>query len=342
MTPWRTALVLVALVLLAMPVAAHGNYVSVDSQVSADGTIQIELAVLVTDGFVVLHTDQDGQPGEVVGHAGIDGYIGSDIAVEIDQEFWTGQSGNITLWAVMHRDTGDGSFDSDDDPPLRKSESDELVADRFVVRKAPVGSVNVIAERDDAQETDRNQVTLRAARLADDGYVVIRADDGGEPGEVVGHRALPAGEHLDVTVPIDEDFYETRPERFQLWAVVLDSDGDDRFDPTEDRPITAGDEWVMTRFSVKRTDPIDRTPTASDGDDHHTETDGDSGGSDTAGTEPHDHDGTADDHHHDDGHDHGSPSTAPEAATPGQAGLGIVVSILALLTIALFGIRRSG
>lgn len=347
MTP-RAALALVALVVLATPVAAHGNYVSVDSQISADGTVRIELAVLVTDGFVVLHTDQDGQPGAVVGHASFDGYIGSDIPVTIDRDHWEAQSGNVTLWAVMHRDTGDREFEPDDDPPIRSSENDELVAERFVVRKGTAGPVNVIAERDHAQETDRNQVSIRAVRLPVDGYVVIRADDGGEPGGVVGKRALSAGQHLKVSVGIDEDFYETRQETFQIWAVVHGSDGDDQFEPTEDLPSTAGGEWVMSRFDVKRTDPIERTPTATVGNDHddhdHTVTDGEQGEQTTPGTtEEHHHDGTADDHHHDDGHDHdqGSPSTEPAAGAPGQAGLGVVVAIAALIAIVLLGIRRS-
>lgn len=261
MSPRWVVLVVAGLALLSVPVAAHGNYVSADPQVSADGTVRIEFGVLVTEGFVVLHADDDGEPGPAVGHRAFENYVHADYPVTIDPAYWANQSGTVDLWAVMHRDAnGNGRFDPGTDPPLRSAD-DALVADQLVVRKAETGPFAVAAERDQGQETDRNAVTVRSVRLGADGYLVLRADADGSPGRVVGQQALSAGEHQDVTVTIDEPFYERRPEAFALWAVVHRTDGDGQFNATADAAVTAGDARVMTRFVVHRTDDIEHTPT---------------------------------------------------------------------------------
>lgn len=255
------SLALVIVLFLASPVAAHGNYISMDPQVSHDGTIRVEFAVIVDDGFVVLHTDAGGEPGDPVGHRSIEPFLNPDFAVSLTNEYWTNQSGNLSLWAVLHHDNGDGQFDPGDDPALTTGPDNRIVADHFLVRKAPSGTTNVIAERDHPQETDRNRVKLRTVRLAADGYVSIRADNEGSPGRIVGKKALSAGEHTSVSVTIDQQFYERRPENFALWAVVHTSDGDEVFDATEDPVVRVGNATVRTRFDVERTDPIEQTQT---------------------------------------------------------------------------------
>lgn len=367
MSPRRAVLVILGLSLLAVPVAAHGNYVSTDSQVSADGTVRMELTVILADGFVVLHADAGGEPGEPVGHGAIEPFVHPDYAVDVDAGWWANRTGNVSLWAVLHHDDGDGEFHPSDDPPLRTGADDRLVADRFAVRKAAAGPTNVMAEREKAQATGTNVVTIRRVRLASDGYVVIRAAEAG-PGRIVGQRALPAGNHSSVNVTIDETFYERRPEDFKLWAVVHASDGDDTFEPAEDPAVRVGNGTVMTRFAVERTDPIEQTPTPEatptaktaaphtvtetpthHGDHEHTTA--------TSGHGDHDHSPTAtqeaghDDHDHthegetattarsgEDGHDHTHSETA--TASPGQPGFGVGLAVLGVLLAGLLAYRR--
>lgn len=277
----RTVVVLlVALALVAVPAGAHGNYVSADPQVSADGTVHIELVIAVADAFVVLHTDEDGDRGTPVGHREVDDFVNPDFEVALDPGYWAEQSGNVSLWVVLHGDDGDGQFEPRDDKPLTSATSDEVVADRFAVRVG-TGPVNVIAEGDHAQETDRNQVTVPVARLASDGYLVVRADDDGSPGRVVGWQTLAAGNHTDVTVTIDGYFYETRPEDFALWAGIHRGDGDGQFNASSDPAVRVGDARVMTRFFVKRTDPVERTPSPTATASPTTESSGAAGGSPT-------------------------------------------------------------
>lgn len=353
MSASRAVLLLAALILLVAPVAAHGNYVSADPQASADGTVRVEFASVITDGFLVLHADDNGSFGPAVGNREFEGNLASDYAIELDEGYWANQSGNLTLWVVLHRDDGDGTFEPGEDPVQTSASGDAPIAARFAVRKAASGPANVIAERDEPQATGRNAVTIEAVRLGTDGYVVIRADESGAPGRVVGSRAITAGEHGAVNVTIDEAFYERRPEEFALWAVVHRSDGDGAFNASTDRAVTVGDSTVMSRFWVERTDPIERTPTpaatptgtataavhadpsptatptASGDHGDHEHTDGPSTETTAAASS--------------DGHDHthGSPSPGAGTSTPGQPGLTAAAAVVGVLLAGLLAARRT-
>lgn len=353
MSPSRALVLLVALTLFVVPVAAHGNYVSADPQVSADGTVRVEFASVITDGFLVLHADDNGSVGRAVGHREFEGTLESDYAIELDEGYWANQSGNLTLWVVLHRDDGDGTFQPGEDPVQTSGSGDAPVAARFAVRKADSGPANVIAERDEPQTTDRNAVTLEAVRLGTDGYVVIRADESGAPGRVVGYRALTAGEHGPVNVTIDDAFYERRPEEFALWAVVHRGDGDGAFNASTDRAVTVGGSTVMSRFWVERTDPIERTPTPEATPTGTATVDVHTDPSPTATPTP---SGGHGDHEHthgpstettaagsSDGHDHthGSPTPGAATSTPGQPGLTAAAAVIGLLLAGLLAARRS-
>jgi hypothetical protein len=53
-----------------VPVAAHLNHVSVDDQVSDDGTLLVETAYLSegSSWYVVVHADNGSGPGQAIGH----------------------------------------------------------------------------------------------------------------------------------------------------------------------------------------------------------------------------------------------------------------------------------
>lgn len=82
----------VALALVAVPVTAHTNHVSVDAQVSADGTVIVEGALVATDGFLVVHAGDDESISDVLGHTAISSDSGfvTDIRVRIAAERWAG------------------------------------------------------------------------------------------------------------------------------------------------------------------------------------------------------------------------------------------------------------
>lgn len=272
---------IIVLVVATLPVAAHGNSIEADTQTSTDGMVTIELLTVVTDGFVVLHEAEGDEIGPVVGYTSPgEGPIHTELTVNIGAGYWQNVTNHTTLYVVLHRNEGDSSFNPQEDP-MQESASGSLVATKFTVGKTEGNRSVVLAETDHAEEVNSSTVTVRRVELATDGYLVIRANDDGNPGEIVGHTALSAGTHHDVQIDFDEHFYSHQDERFSLWAVVHRSEGDGTFDPESDRAVTVNNTPVQTQFSLHRTDEVEdhdhgtATPTPASSDHHeeaHTHT----------------------------------------------------------------------
>lgn len=249
------AVIAVALALVVVPVTAHTNHVSVDAQVSADGTVIVEGALVATDGFLVVHAD-DESISDVLGHTAISSDSGfvTDIRVRIAAERWAGW-GARHVWVAFHRDDGDGQFEPGQDP-IQESFGTP-VASRIIVENG--STAYVTAEDFSPEETRTPTVHVRAATLPDDGHLVLR--NGSADGRVVGHTSLPAGTARNVSVELDRSFFAAH-ERFTLAAVLYTDDGDGSFDE-DDTPVRAGDSVVATTFRVKRTGNVTSTPTGT-------------------------------------------------------------------------------
>lgn len=237
-------LVALAVALVALPVAGHAYAITVRPQVSDDGTVTFQSVDILDSAFLVVHRDDGGEPGEPVGSRLVtEVRIHNAFEVELDDSFWSSVDGTVDLWAALHPDDGDQTFEPGDDPVA--SRSGMLIQERFTVR-AGDGPAHVVTRRQSASEA----VAVRRAALPDDGFVVLHADDDGEPGRPVGHRALGAGVHDDVSVPLNESFYDDQAVRFDLWAVVHADDGDGTFEPGTDAPVRVGGEPVRSLVSV--------------------------------------------------------------------------------------------
>lgn len=235
---------------LALPVLAHGNHATADSQVSSDGTVVVESAFASTDAYLVVHrVTDDGDLGAVVGHTRfpvVQGFA-HDVEVPIDDAAWAGWE-TQAVWVVLHRNDGDDSFDPGEDPALYFVGG--LAGDRVTLAKGPAAYVGASGRGE--RRVSGGAVTVPQARLGTDGrdgYLVVRARTDGEPGRVVGHTALPTGIHTDVDVALDESFLADANESFDLYVELYRDDGDGSFDPATDRLARAGDDPVRTRFT---------------------------------------------------------------------------------------------
>ena len=110
------------------------------------------------------------------------------------------------------------------------------VAERPSAGGAAAGAATGAAlETGGEQSGDGTSVTVPQAQISGvDGWVAIHADDGGQPGEVIGHAPLSEGENADVAVPID-----TPAPSGRLYAMVhADDPDDDRYTfPDGDPPV---------------------------------------------------------------------------------------------------------
>lgn len=315
----RFLVLAVVCALLLVPVAsAHTNHAAATPQRSADGTVLVETAFIAVDGWVVLHADANGEPGDPIGHTAIsaEGGLHTDVPVTVAPEVWANWTGAHELWVVLHRDDGDGVFEPEADNAL--STFGEPAGERLTVER---NATAVVTAAGFAPQRVTDTVRVRTATLPDSGFLAVHTVTDGERGAVVGSVALEAGRHANVSVPVSG----LPSDRATLDAVLYTDDGDGAFTEA-DPPVRAGDVAVHSRFGV-RTAPTETTPTSTPaGHDDHGNHDHESAtptASETATG-------------HDDGHahTHASPSAGD------APGFGVVVALVALLAAAFLLLRR--
>lgn len=320
----RASLVLLATALIAVGgVAAHGGlhgtHTTPRSQVVGDGAVVVDAVALNQEGYVVVRTDDGGRPGEPIGSVPLEPGIHEDVTVPLTEPL---PDGRTPLWAAVHTDDGDGTFEPDDDPAVQGVVG--LAASPFEVRTGD-RSVFVLGPTERSQPVN-DSVLINRVSLAEEGHLVVHGDDRNRLGEPIGSVSLSPGTHYNVEVPVNESAYPADREYFRLWAVVYEDDGDGSFDAEADAPVTVGDDPVKSRLKIRAVDgPANRTTVATP-----TPTA-------TATTTPADGDG-----------DGGTPSgtatvtSDPPAGTTspggGGPGFGVVVPLLSLA--ALLGIAR--
>jgi hypothetical protein len=323
-----------ALATVPLPVSAHVNDVRADPQVSADGTVLVETAYVADDAWIALYRDDGGERGELLASQRLTGAgFRTDLAVAIDEGAWSDwpEGEARTVHVALHNDEGSGGFDREEDPVLTFFGRE--ATDRFTLERGPGAYVG--SRGFSPQDTDGPSVTVRTARLPGDGHLVARnvtnAGEGNETAlEPVGSTALAAGTHANVTVELDERYYERQDTRVRIGVTVYNDDGDGEFGPG-DEPVRAGDESVTTFLFLNRTEAAAgegksggpdggdgaavTTPSATDGGE------GDDDGSlvTTATAESTTAPGTTTD---------GGPATT---STDGQPGFGVLAAVLAVV-----------
>ncbi|MEF8852940.1 MAG: hypothetical protein V5A28_11050 [Haloarculaceae archaeon] len=238
--------------------ATHGDHVSVDAQATSDGRVVVETVSAVGPSFVVLRRDDGGRPGEPVGHASVPASsFQTNVAVAIDESAWRDWSGPRRLWAVLHRDDGDGTFDSESDPSMARRNPAAAVS--FVLGRTDAGADRVLARVFGSQRLQDGRLTVRRVDLSRSGFVVATSIDGSR---VVGTRALDAGTHRNVTVELNESFLADQRRDFRVRLLAYHDDGDGRFDDG-DRPVSVGEASVATSLVVEQPATDDGTPTTT-------------------------------------------------------------------------------
>ena len=116
---------------------SSGLIVSQNAIYIADQTpgqiISVAVARLEKSGFVVIHEDNAGQPGKILGTSGLlaAGENKNLPPISLSRLIKDGE----TLYAMIHIDDGDGAFDVAKDKPALDSVSGEPVMMIFVVSK---------------------------------------------------------------------------------------------------------------------------------------------------------------------------------------------------------------
>lgn len=250
--PLAVTLTLLAVTLVSLPVAAHVNQVNADPQVSANGTVVVENAGAVVDGFVAVHaTDESGDPGAVLGYVTFErNDFREGFAIEIDDQAWDDWGDNRTILVALHRNQGDSGFDPSEDPIQVSFGS--RVAERLELGKGD-SETSVAAERLERQTTTADSVTVDRVALAEPGVLAIRSDT--DDPERVGQRRLDAGVHHNVTVAVADDLFTPDRRRVSLLATLYPEPDNGTLSASA-TPLCAGNATIQTGFTVERTGSI--------------------------------------------------------------------------------------
>ena len=203
-----------------------------------DGLLRIAEAVSTVDGWVVVHADQDGAPGAVLGATPLPAGGGSDLTVTIDPLLATER-----LFVMLHVEgNGDDSFDPAQDGPLLV-DGDPLIAVLEIDLQISVPVLEVAAQTVDA-ETGR--VVIPAVTALAPGWVALYADADGAPGRLLAFTDVPAGRTSNVTLTVNP--YEATPTLF----AALHTDGGEigRFEPDVDPYVVVGAAPLLVSFAV--------------------------------------------------------------------------------------------
>jgi hypothetical protein len=130
------------------------------------------------------------------------------------------------------------------------------VAATLAVAVAPVVAHIDHVETDDQVSAD-GTLLLEWEFVGSDGWVAVRADDGGDPGRSLGHRRANPEQpfRTDTTVGIDGAAWADWNGSRDVWVVLHREDGGEGFDPAED-PLRTGldGEPAGSRITVERAD----------------------------------------------------------------------------------------
>lgn len=169
-----------------------------------DGMAMEEMAMMVVAesvtsegaGFLVIHSDNAGAPGPVLGFAAVPAGTSTNVAVEIAA---TADSPvTPVVWPMLHVDTGEaGVYEfgavEGADGPVRVN--DAVLT--FPINIAPSITYN--------STLTGTTLTVESALIDAAGFLVIHADNGGAPGPVLGYTPILVGNNEDIVIELSAD-----------------------------------------------------------------------------------------------------------------------------------------
>jgi hypothetical protein len=168
-------------------------------QLRADNTVTAAVVITQQDGWLVFHSDADGRPGPVLGHAPVSAGASADVVVALE--------GDITpvVWPMLHVDTGEiGVYEfgavQGADGPVRLG---DVVATTAVWTVPHMRVPDQIVTLGDGMEMMDTPMVIADSVLAEvDGWLVIHSDADGRPGPVLGYAPVSAGLNENVAVEL--------------------------------------------------------------------------------------------------------------------------------------------
>lgn len=161
-----------------------------------NGTITVQRAISNGPGWVVVHNDNNGSAGLIIGHAQLEDGLNEQVVVPVGQSAVTPQ-----LFVRLHQDDdpiGEFNFPRNDSVLTYQERQMAPVAFR-------TNPGNYLFTRDQPLNQGEGitpTVTIPYVIVDIDTWIVIRTDIDGAPGDIIGLVWVPAGVSKDVVVPL--------------------------------------------------------------------------------------------------------------------------------------------
>jgi hypothetical protein len=221
------------------PVATSpADIVAVDQR-SEGSSVLVDTLSMPDAGWVVARLDAGGSPGELVG---ISELVSKGVSTGVPVPFLVPIAETTTVHLTVHIDVdSDGEFlyDAPDaliDTVATTAGGEPASVVITVELLPPLGPASALL---DPQVTDGTTLAVAGGLLPAPGFIVVHADAGGQPGEVLAVSPLfPAGEVGPFTAVLDPPLTATGPVHAVAW---VDRDEDGSFTPGEE-----GDQMAVT------------------------------------------------------------------------------------------------
>lgn len=203
-----------------------------------DGVVVVDRVISDGPGWLAVYYDDEGQPGLIIGSAPLEDGLNRDIPINLIRSAVT-----PLLYVRLHADTEPGDpFDFPREDPIVMSGGRMPPATPF---RTDLGAQLIV--RDQALTADGNAVVDLVVTPAD-AWVVIHADEDGQPGEVLGSARVPAGVSRSVAVPLDP-----LPTGSAIAVLYRDLGERDSFESPEVDPLLTNDDNTPIRvpFAVQ-------------------------------------------------------------------------------------------
>ncbi len=208
-----------------------------------NGEIVVERVVSDGPGWLVVHYDDEGELGLIIGFAPLVDGVNEVVSVQLVETAVTDQ-----LYIMLHTDEeplGEFGFPRSDPQRVYNGRTMDPVPFR-------INPGNVLFTRDQIlqpAEDGRQAIVTVPLVLTDlDTWVVIRRDAEGQPGDIIGQTWLPAGINRQILISVDPgQVTET------LYAILHhDADSDQNFDYPEggDQPLLRNRRIIQAPFTL--------------------------------------------------------------------------------------------
>jgi hypothetical protein len=211
-------------------------------QPAFDGVIEIERVISNGPGWVVVWFDINDAPGRIIGRAPLQDGLNEQVPVPINPAAVTS-----FLFVTLHQDSEPvGEFDFPNADPIVTFQGETAAPATF-----RVDSGNYLVARDQTLAEEK-RVVVPYAVVNRNAWLVIRAEDEGEPGPILGTTWLPTGINRDVVVELDSEWRPAAGET-TLYAVLHQDDGQPQqfeFPEGPDTPLMRNQRVVRAPFTV--------------------------------------------------------------------------------------------